>query len=755
MPNTTTSTVLGTSGNDTILAVANNESIDGQGGNDSLSSIGAGGTVFNGDVLDNRNGSHNHFIVGGNSGATVIGSETGNDTMSVSLVNGTAGTFDFLDAQQGGNDSVTDNGGTSNVEAWLHGAVGIINQIGNDTVNLGNGNDTVTTGGDHGTTGHNSITLGNGNDVVDGFFSTGDTINVAMGSTTLSHDVIYPGLGGGHTINLGANAYALVMAVGSETGDTINAASGPGADTINTGAGNSLINSNGHDLVYFTDTTTGHDTLNAGSGGHDTVGYNFSPSAVLLNLTDSVGNSTIGSHTQVLNNTGNINTFDLTQHGNDTVNITGAHSYGIFGGGTGNDILNAAASTGNETLYGDSGNDTITTGTGLNVLDGVGGANVINSNGHDFIYSGTGGSTGNTINVNAGSNDTISYDFDGGKAVNINLLANTATASGFTDTYHVASAGAITSAIGSTGNDTITGTYAGGQILSGDGAGSDIITHASAFPATAYVTTSSAGAGLYASGTNGLDPAPLFSGGGTAATYYPSQGDGGLFPAINPNNNGFYEYNDASGVSSSTEGVVKFSQNVDAVTLNVGTVEFETGGVISVDAFAANGSLAFTQSFAPTSNGSYTFNFTNAQNITEFTFWGYWGGVEGTSGSFQVNSVGATFANSIKTAGDVLDGSGTGNSTLNAGAASDTLMGGSGNDLFSFKNGVVGQAVINNFHVGDHIEIAAPARITSTLISGITNDGHGDAMINLPSGATIEVVGAAAHTFTASDFLFT
>lgn len=102
------------------------------------------------------------------------------------------------------------------------------------------------------------------------------------------------------------------------------------------------------------------------------------------------------------------------------------------------------------------------------------------------------------------------------------------------------------------------------------------------------------------------------------------------------------------------------------------------------------------------------------------------------------------------TGSDLLAG-GTGNDRLSGGNGHDTLAGGAGADTFVF-NALAGDDRITDFEQGtDHIRINTPGLSFAGLDVLQTPDG---ALIDLPEGGSILIVGLSSSTLTADDFLF-
>ncbi|MDA7429601.1 beta-propeller fold lactonase family protein [Primorskyibacter aestuariivivens] len=102
------------------------------------------------------------------------------------------------------------------------------------------------------------------------------------------------------------------------------------------------------------------------------------------------------------------------------------------------------------------------------------------------------------------------------------------------------------------------------------------------------------------------------------------------------------------------------------------------------------------------------------------------------------------------TGSDLLSG-GAGNDRLSGGKGHDTLAGGDGADTFVF-NALAGDDRITDFEQGiDHIQINTPGLAFAALDLLQTPDG---ALIDLPEGGSILIVGIAPGALTVDDFFF-
>lgn len=105
-------------------------------------------------------------------------------------------------------------------------------------------------------------------------------------------------------------------------------------------------------------------------------------------------------------------------------------------------------------------------------------------------------------------------------------------------------------------------------------------------------------------------------------------------------------------------------------------------------------------------------------------------------------------------AGDSINGNG-GNDTIDGGTGNDTLEGGDGTDTYRFSGPFSGDDIINGFVVGsDKISLAVSYGISaSEILALVTDDGIGNALIDLGNGDSIILTGISAASLSVSDFV--
>ncbi len=447
--------------NDTITGSTGNETMIGGSGADILKSH-AGTTLDSG----------SHFVLGDNGTINF----TAGLPVSVSPLEST---FDGADtittgngvdsvAGGGGNDSITTNAGNDTIDGGS----------GNDTINAGENNDFVTGG-----TGDDSITGGLGNDVLFGGFAIGtradydlNTADFTLPPQFTAMNALYP---------VAPYVPALNVTPTIVGGVSIDGELNDGKDTLTGDAGNDVLFGGsdsdsldgGSDADYL-DAGAGHDTSVAGGQGDDVIRGGAGNDA--LNGGEGIdqlygdagddklfgdagtGNSQLGQ--RLFGGTGRDELFAFattSSTGGDQLfgEDDGDFLYGNIAGetlvgGGGNDFIqgdklsgagyadNSSAATvgGNDTLYGDSGDDQLLGGGGNDTIWGGAGTDLIDPQaGNNIAYGGSGIDIFTVWTGALAGNDTI----DGHRG---NTVGDTTPDDNATD---------ILSLNGTSGNDTI------------------------------------------------------------------------------------------------------------------------------------------------------------------------------------------------------------------------------------------------------------------------------------------------------------
>ena len=379
-------TLLGNGGDDSLVGGSAGDSLDGGDGKDTLTGNVGSDTIFGGGgapatdllvesantnlILTNFNliGLETDFLNGIEAASLTGGA--GNNIIDASAF--TAGSV-TLDGS-GGNDSLV---GTINADS-LRGGPGtdtLRGNGGNDTLDAGSGNvDRLTANGDNNFTLLNSsLTVSSSSNILFTLTLTGfeeASITGGLGDNIINAS----GFTGTVTLNGGSGKDVLV---GGPQNDSL--VGGSGSDTLTGGPGNDFISGGGGDLDRLIETADTNFVLNntllAGLGSDilDSIEEASLTGGVSANQIDTTAFS------------GNV-TLDGGP-GNDT--LTSAVGNDSLVGGGGADLLNAGA--GNNTLHGGPGNDSLTAGAGNDSLDGGPDDDVLSGGGgSDTIVGGLG-----------------------------------------------------------------------------------------------------------------------------------------------------------------------------------------------------------------------------------------------------------------------------------------------------------------------------------------------------------------------------
>ncbi len=404
------------------------------GSNGGLFTIAADGTVdfdANGEfddlgLNDTRTTTVEYTISDGNGGTSTATASFTVSGINDGTVQGTAGDdiinpdIPYVDADG----DVVDNN-----DAILDGDVEnddlILGFEGNDSIDAGDGDDRVFGGADNDTidggAGNDGLVGGDGNDIIEG----GDGDDMAFGNA--GNDELYGG-SGNDKLEGGTGDDLLEGGVGDDDlwagagNDTV--LGGDGDDVANGGSGNDVIHGEaGNDTL---DGSNGDDTV-FGGAGDDSIDGDFGHDT----LFGGVGNDVVdgGNGNDVIDTSNNVNPlFDnpypglgpadpLPNNDLDTVfggsgddTISTGDDADYIDGGIGDDVIDAGID--NDSVDGGAGDDVITGGEGVDLIDG--------GDGNDLIYGGLDNDTfdipdavdllpGNNIDTLEGGagNDTI------------------------------------------------------------------------------------------------------------------------------------------------------------------------------------------------------------------------------------------------------------------------------------------------------------------------------------------------------------
>ena len=119
------------------------------------------------------------------------------------------------------------------------------------------------------------------------------------------------------------------------------------------------------------------------------------------------------------------------------------------------------------------------------------------------------------------------------------------------------------------------------------------------------------------------------------------------------------------------------------------------------------------------------------------------------------NLIGSAFADTLTgDAGANRINGGTGADTINGGGGADTLIGGAGNDTFVFS-AASGQDTVTDFTSGaDKLDLSAYGFADFAAVqAATTNDGGGNAVINLGGGNTVTLTGVSSSQLQSGDVI--
>ncbi|MBW3668063.1 MAG: fibronectin type III domain-containing protein [Actinobacteria bacterium] len=470
-------TINGRSGNDRLSGGLGDDALAASSGDDTVDYTGVGAhLVVNlttqlaiGEGTDTL-GSVEH-VVGGSGNDTIVGSllnntldgGAGNDTISGGLGNDSLLGGDGADVlrPEGGVDGVDGGGGTDTVDySTAAGQITASLLTGSGGTN-GDTSDTDTYAGG---TIENIV----GSAQVDSL--TGDAnANVLSGLGAADR---LDGDAGNDTLIGGAGGDTLIGGGGSDTADYSTAA----GLTVDLRAPANNTGDAAGDTYTTTATTTAVENL-AGSPGNDTLAGDANSNV----LTGGAGTDTVSysGATVAVNVSLAVATGQNTGDGTDTLsgfeNLTGSPQNDTLEGNSVDNVLNGGA--GIDTASFANAGAPITANLATGAASGAGSDTLnafehVTGSAHDDTLTGTDGD--NTITGGSG-NDTVSYAA-APAAVSVDLAKATApqaTGGGGNDTLVT-----IESVIASAGNDTIAGT-AGDNVLDG-GAGVDTLSYASA-----------------------------------------------------------------------------------------------------------------------------------------------------------------------------------------------------------------------------------------------------------------------------------
>lgn len=386
-------------------------------GNDSLKSRASGDPDTASNDIINGFAGNDTVLVGG--GQDMVTGGSGKDLLIIDFDGDSEAFF-----MANGNTTITDGLNTSVTFSGFE-RIEYFGSIGNDTIVLGGGDDTVS-----GNNGNDSLDTGAGAAIVSG--GAGTDLWAADLSAFAGAFVYTAGLAGVQNIGNGCSVQAI---------ETMNVIGGTGDDTFTTIAGG-LPDAPLNDTING---FSGNDTITVSSGNDVAIGGSGSDLLIIDFSNDNEAFVMAAGNTVI---TDNVNT-SVTFSGFERLDYRGGEQSDTIVLGAGNDIAK-----------GNAGNDSLTGGGGNDVLDG--GA------GNDILVGGTGDDTyvvnvlGDTVTELAGQgSDTVQTGISYTLGANVERLTLTGfgTLNGTGNKLGNAIEGnaAANRLSGLDGNDTLTG----------------------------------------------------------------------------------------------------------------------------------------------------------------------------------------------------------------------------------------------------------------------------------------------------------
>jgi Ca2+-binding RTX toxin-like protein len=489
------------------------------------------------------------------------------------------------------------------------------------------------------------------------------------------------GLNGNDTIDGGRGADRLDGGNGND-----RLIGGTGRDTLIGGSGNDNLDGGADDDSYEASGTQAEfDIFNdTGVADSDTL-VNIGITALTLNsfsLTNGIEFINGNNQTIIGNNSANVLNFSAVslnnvlfidgRFGDDSItgnsannDLRGGNGSDTIDGGAGDDWLDGGSQ--NDSLLGAGGNDTLIGGTGNDTLDGGEGSdtyNVVGNQAEFDTFTDTGTSGVDTL-VNLTSTALIldGFTFNNGidvingnnQAIIGNNVGNALNFSGVTFNN-------VAFVSGGNGNDSIIGTILSDNLQGGSG--NDTI--------------------------NGGAGADFLDGGVQNDSLLGAIGDDTL---VGGTGNDTLDGGDGSDIYEVSITQAEFDLFTDTGTSGNDILRNTSTSSLTLNGFSITNGLEFIDGNNRAilgNNNNNNFNF-SAVTLSSVLF------VDGGNGNdFLVGSAGS----------DNLRG-GSGIDTIDGGNGADNLFGGAGNDSFIFNNSSTGVDTINDFTIGDTLQISS------------------------------------------------
>lgn len=754
-------TLTGNSGDNHLQSIGGNDTIDGGAGNDTLGGGVGADTIIGSAGMDTADyrGAAAGVTVNLATGLGSAGEANGDVLIDVEAIYGSAHA-----------DTLTGHSGDNT----LHGAAGA------DVLDGGAGTDTAAYAESNAGVVVNLVTgIGSGG------HAQGDTlagIENVIGSafadtlTGGTEDNTFLGAAGGDTIDGGAGNDTATYTT-STSGVKINLAAGTASggdaqgdvltgieNVIGSASVDTLVGTTGNNLLVG---GAGGDTIDGGSGT-DTVSYAGS-SAVTINLAtgaasggEAQGDTLAGIENVIGGAAGDFLT------GDSGVNVLwgGGHNDSLVGGG------------GDDTLFGDSGNDYLVGGSGADTIDG--------GDGEDTVEYTTSGSA---ISVNLATGVATGGDAAGDAFLNIEAISGSA----YNDTLIGNSAN--NTFIGNGGNDYLDGAGGDDVFMPGTGAdtivggdGADTIDHRYSNASVTLNLLSGVSSGGHANfdvfsgveNLTGSEFADVLTGDGGANVLSGRAGDdtisGGSGDDTILGDAGADSLNGGSG-----NDTLDHRASGSAVSVNLATGA-STGGTAQGDVIAGFESV-IGSAFDDTLVGDTADNtLTGSAGNDSLTGGAGMDTLFGGDGfdviSYEASSSGVSvsLAGGANTGGDAegdvifgvegLLGSAlddmlmgdTLDNLLVGGLGNDTITGGLGADDFAFGANN-GDDRITDFQVGiDRVSLdqglnGSGIETAVDALANVTNDGQGNAVLDLGAGNSVVLVGVTLTQLSINDFV--
>jgi VCBS repeat-containing protein len=451
----------------------------------------------------------------------------------------------------------------------------------------------------------------------DQFFGNGGIDTIDFSETVGPIEVVNEGdetpgtidsLNSGHDTFTGIENFILTSGddtfTGNDSDETVDG--GNGNDDIETNGGDDIVLAGAGDDLVHGGSGEGDDYYDGGAGTGDTLTYSSTTLGVVvdMNAIDRSGNATVAAILAGVPLPSN------TQVGLATGAEIGTDAFRNF--------ENVTGGSGNDSLTGNSGANTLDGGDGDDFLDGRGGADTLDGGDGDDLLEG--GSGADTLIGGAGI-DTITYANQTG-AVQVNLLTGNvnAGAQGGNDTVTGVENAILTGAddqfIGSSGDNQVTGGLGDDQLNGGLGDDTAIYTNSTAVDGLAVEVQAGPFHALVLGATSGDGQDTITNIEHLVFTNGPGAADDVIIDIVNSNAvvatvgdvNGVLE-SSLTAHTSATGNVLTNDINLDADAGDVKVIVSFSAGATSDGTTAAFGTTLQGQygTLTLNSNGTYSY----------------------------------------------------------------------------------------------------------------------------------------------------